>query len=287
MTPDEVRKLTPAERLLYWIREREAVRLGKEAGLPPPWTDDPILQSWRFCNVRRMDDHVSRWLLDSWYRPYLGHTNMLYAAALARFFNLPRTLLMIESSVFRVGLPDWGEIKRAVRHAKGRGGGPVFNAAYMVRGNDGSDKVTSVVDFNVRPLAKDPPVVDPSSMRNTWAALACRYGFGSFMAGQVVADLRWAVPGTWADRDVWAPLGPGSRRGLNRLLGRDPNTPVSQREFVRELHTLIRLCYAGLPAPVVTRLEAIDFQNCLCEFDGYEKVLWGQGRKKRTYPGRG
>ncbi len=48
--------------LLYFVHEREFIRLKKIAGSEPPYTDDPILGTYRFCNVRRADDRVSRWL---------------------------------------------------------------------------------------------------------------------------------------------------------------------------------------------------------------------------------
>lgn len=92
MKIQDVAKLSPQERLVYWIREREAIRLKKEAGQPRPWTDDEILDTYRFCNVRRMDDKVSKWLLENWYKPYFDHQNMLIAVALARFFNSVETL---------------------------------------------------------------------------------------------------------------------------------------------------------------------------------------------------
>ena len=33
--------------LVAWVRERESIRKKKEAGLPPPWTIDPILAHYR------------------------------------------------------------------------------------------------------------------------------------------------------------------------------------------------------------------------------------------------
>src|SRR6185312_10949115 len=107
-----------------------------------------------------MDDAVSKWLLSNWYTPYFDHPNMLAAVALARFFNLPSTLEAIMYDVLSSqGDPWWDRMKGTLRIIKGRGE-TVFNAAYMVRGNDGEDKISSVVDFYVKPLVDDPPVID-------------------------------------------------------------------------------------------------------------------------------
>ena len=41
-----------------------------------------------------------------------------------------------------------------------------------------------------------------------------------------------------------------------------------------------------LPDSITSRLEAMDYQNILCEFAKYEKTLWGEGRPKQSYNGR-
>lgn len=270
MIVSEVKRLPPQERLLYWIIERELVRVKKERGDPKPWTDDVILQSYRFCNVRRMDDKVSRWLYDNWYKPYRGHHNMLPAVALARHFNLPSALGLI-------GFPELWDPKwmaTRLREYKAKGN-KIFNAAYMVRGIGEADKTEMVINRVCCPLVITPPIVDTSSMRRSVEALLPYWGFSSFMAGQVVADLRWAVDGRWSDKHTWAPYGPGSRRGLVRLLGSDKGT----------MESAIGLMKAGVPASVYRRLEAMDYQNCLCEWDKYERTLWGEGRPKQLYRG--
>jgi hypothetical protein len=280
---ERVKSLDPGARFLYWIREREAVRRAREAKKPPPWTDDRILQSYRFCNVRRMDDRVSRWLLENWYRPYFGHPNMLVACALARFFNKPESLNAI-------GFPVRWEpekVKATLRRLRDSGAA-VFNAAYMVRGHSGGgDKIGAVVDLYVGGLAINPPAVDPGRMERTWRMLVPYYGYGSFMAGQVVADLRWALLGRWADRRRWAPAGPGSKRGLNRLLGRSARTPMKEEEFHTRFGEVLQEFPRRLPGGLSRRMEAMDWQNCLCEFDGYERTLWRQGRKKELFHGPG
>lgn len=288
MLIEDVRKLSPWERLIYWIRERESVRLKKEGGEPAPWTDDTILQSYRFCNVRRMDDKVSRWLMENWYVPFFGHKNMVTAVALARFVNKPESLSRITPYMFRNGPANWGQIKAVLRWQMAAGKS-VFNAAYMVRGNsqDSPDKIGTVVDEYVGGIVSKPVRIDPSSMQESHRRLSARYGFGSFMAGQVVADLRWAIPGKWEDRETFAPLGPGSKRGMNILHNRPIEAAITQERFGEELTTMMDRCRKELPKEITGRLEAIDYQNCLCEISGYEKVLWGRGRKKQRYKGDG
>jgi hypothetical protein len=47
---------SPTERFFAYARERYWIKLRRDQGLPAPWTTDPILQQYRFCNVFRADD---------------------------------------------------------------------------------------------------------------------------------------------------------------------------------------------------------------------------------------
>lgn len=296
------KKTTGIERLATFVKERESIRLKKEAGEPKPWTADPILRSYRFTNVRRMDDKVSRWLFTHWYEPFANHPNMLAAVALARFVNKPESLGPIRHHLFpmrREGEPDWEGVKNTLRGIKS-GGGTVFSGAYMVRGNStkSPDKIGTVVDEYVRPLwdahVKHPTsYVVGNSMSGTHAAIATRYGYGSFMAGQIVADLRWAVTGDWEDRLMWAPVGPGSARGLARMLYLPDEWHLVARDYVARpdewlsdfKQYVLEKLPARLPATLRDRLEAMDYQNTLCEHDKYERVRLNQGRPKQLYSG--
>lgn len=274
-------------RFVYWIEEREKIRLAKEAGLPKPWTDDVILQSYRFCNVRRMDDKVSRWLLENWYKPYQDHHWMIWACGLARFFNNPDSLALITDQVFKstVGRSAAStRIKKTLREYA-KSGHTIFNGAYMVRGNDGEDKISSVVDYYCSNLFEIRWHGMTNSMKELWTAVCSKYGFGSFMAGQIVADMRHAAEGKWEDKNSWAPMGPGSKRGMNRLLERPLNQPITQREFEERLEKITASLDADLDYSVGCRLEAIDRQNCLCEFDKYERTLFDNRRPKQKYQG--
>lgn len=272
-----------------FIIEREAVRLRKESGALPPWTLNPILAKYRFTNVRRMDDLVSRWLMDNWYRPHFDHPAMLPAVALARFFNKPQTLQQITPYVFYKknsmrGI-EWGSIIKTVRDIKSMGL-KVFNAAYIVSGGGGgADKIESVVTMFSRPLAN--LKLDTSNMKNTHETLCSSFGIGSFMGGQIVADLRWAMKGTWEDRYQWAPKGPGSARGISRILyGPDwlaQSNKMNQGKFIEALGWLMAECTPALPTEITGRMEAMDWQNCLCELDKTERMYNGEGRPKQLY----
>lgn len=64
-----VRKSEPRPRdgvyELYWTfaSRRQQAFERRAAGEPAPWTDDPILRAYKFCNVFRAADRVSQYLI--------------------------------------------------------------------------------------------------------------------------------------------------------------------------------------------------------------------------------
>jgi len=122
-------------------------------------------------------------------------------------------------------------------------------------------------------------------MEETAEALLPYAGFSTFIAGQVVADLRWALSGAWKDRMTWAPIGPGSKRGMNRLYSNQKDAKISKEDFYEKFKEIMNWVSMSLDPNLFSKLEAMDIQNCLCEFDKYERTLWNEGRPKQKYPG--
>ena len=49
----------------YWTfaAERQRIYLSRLAGMPAPWSGDPILARFKFCNAYRAADRVSQYLI--------------------------------------------------------------------------------------------------------------------------------------------------------------------------------------------------------------------------------
>ena len=80
------------EPAIYWITERESICKRREAGDPAPWTSDPILRAYRFCNVRREDDAVTRHVAKAWREPNSDDEQLWFAMSVACFTNLTATI---------------------------------------------------------------------------------------------------------------------------------------------------------------------------------------------------
>jgi hypothetical protein len=262
------------------------VRAKKEKGLPKPWTKDEILQTYRFCNVFREDDKVTRWLFENYYPKVVeGGYPVWFAAAVARNINLPGTL---EKLPFPF---PWDKKRTAFEKEMRRLGkeGKIFNSAYMISTHGSSEDKPAYYCALFSVLWKD---VLKITIEQTLAELhenLCTYkGVGSFMAAQVVADAKHFPYFKHApDHTTFAASGPGSRRGLNRLLGRSLNESWKEKEWYEDLCELRFHVLRDVGLPRLKQLDAQNIQNCLCEFDKYERARLGQGRPKSLYPGKG
>lgn len=267
--------------LCYWISEREAVRLKRLKGLPPPWTKDGLIGEYRWCNVRRMDDKVSIWLLN-WHRqhPEFNFRDRIVASVAGRLINWPDTLqdmpypIPYDERKWTKGLEK--------RDASGR---KVFTGAYIINGALGGPKILQVTQKILAPLWEQRRTApkNPERMEDVWRWLNGKPGIGSFMAGQAVADLRHVhheLP--WTDRMTWAPQGPGSKRGINRLLGRPTKAAMPHAEWLDALRRAMGAVQARLPH-IAERLELMDIQNCMCEYDKYRRLTLGEGSVRSRY----
>lgn len=272
----------PLDRFAYWINERSRIQILRRRTLTPPWTQDPILQRFKFCNVHREHDRVTTWVRKNWRDTHYDDPMAWFSMGVARLINWP-------DSLAELGYPvPWDpEHVRAVLQRRKASGAQVFTGAYMIT-NAGmkASKVDTVVHLlsNLHRLQEPPVLGDTLQAAHAKLRAADCAGMGSFIAAQVVADAKHMLllrtaPDWWD----WAAPGPGSARGLQRLTGQ-PVNPRHADAFVATLIELRRRVGQYLQ-PHVERLCLQDIQNCLCEFDKYERTLWGEGTPRSRYPG--
>lgn len=265
---------------MHWCRERELIRQRRNAGLPYPWTNDKVMQATRFTNVRRIDDRVSQYLM-MWYTMIPRTAPLMVAAAtLGRLVNWPDTL----DELYPFGFNRWDKQRVAkIMHKRRTRGDKVFTGAYIVPhgGKPGETKIESTVTkvTAVYEAARKTRLID-NTFQATVENLQTINGIGSFMAGQIAADLAWFTPWReWPDINSWAPMGPGSARGAAWLLGRDrPLRPSDMETFTALLDLLRGMLIDAIPISVC----AMDVQNTLCELSKYVRVRDG-GHAKNVF----
>ena len=288
LNPDRVRHLA------YWIEEREHIRREKEAGAAQPWTSDEVLAKYRFCNVRRRDDRVSRWLIDNVYKPFSGKQNLWFMAACARWINWPPTIqVLIDSGVWPVDSFDHKAFGEVI-DSQVKAGKKTWTGAYMITARTipaGYGKGAWIAEQTLKPLYDKRYMFDrslfdcPPRVRSVEHALGLFKGvftYGTFMAGQIVADWTYThLLDRAHDLNTYAPVGPGSTRGMNWLHGRAFDKILSQTQFVDEIQDLYPIIHEQ--AVSFDTGTAHDLQNCLCELSKYVRVSEGGTAPRSLY----
>lgn len=293
--------------LANFIKTREAHRLFRERSPKARnFVMDPIIAKYRFCNMVRADDRVTKFIFQ-WAEKWDGNPDQWFAFVVARLFNQPDTL----DDIAKFVLPFKAGPMRQRLHLRKAHKQKNFNAAYIVSTNGiAMDKVDYVIDRVLTPLWQARKAMRPKLLTSgnakakdqrlkyeSWESwhqrLQGAQGLGSFMAAQVVADLKYMPPfysrelgiPTGATDDWWtfAASGPGSRRGLNRVMGNLTDASWREAQWRSQLTALHNALRPLLPPGIGTRMAAQDVQNSLCEFDKYERARLGEGEPKQIY----
>tara|TARA_R110002020_G_scaffold48642_7_gene138517 strand:- start:786 stop:1721 length:936 start_codon:yes stop_codon:yes gene_type:complete len=278
------------DRYIYWQEERERIRINKEfLKKSPPWTDDPILQEFKFCQVFREDDRTTRWFVKHIRDPLQDKPSVIMATVIFRWFNLidtGRTLL--ENDL----LLNWDR-KKAIEEITKQ---PKWiTGAYIIKTPNRMDKVTGVAECISHMWQDRNFIIDTlgehwikkkSSLEKTWDLILKYPYMGPFMAYEVVTDLSHTyLLQNAEDRLTWANAGPGAMRGLNRLTGRDLGFCKRSHDWNKEMNDL----YQAVDSRDLwfkdshRAYEMREIEGGLCEFDKYSRIFKGQGRTRSIY----
>lgn len=272
----------PRDRLLYFIRAREQAREQKElVGGPGPHSADPILATYRFCNINREHDAVTKWVAAHVRDEFAerGKNFLVPQVLVARIFNEPEVL----HRILPVIKPEVTlHILRQMREQEGR---TIMRGAYMmpVHGHNGRGKL--VEEYYLAAVAEAQKV--DWTLCHTLAGVAERLvrimGIGDFLANQVCSDLRYTPQ--WADAQDWRTFvlcGPGSRRGIDRYDSAsvpkedDPIGTKQQRYYGQRLLEIRDELLPPQVDPAVVGYfsDPNNLSNTFCEFDKFERALW-------------
>jgi hypothetical protein len=272
----------PRDLFLYWIQERYDIFLKRKNNLPKPWSTDEIFQRTYFCNVHRENDRVTQFIR-TFYNPFVQERFFEYNIVYSRFINWPPTIQ-------RTGYlyeHNPGEL-RASLEGLARDGKIWGNAYVITTHGQKMPKIDYLTDQVLDAVYK---LTDSLKAANTCEVMARQLqdvgGIGSFLAGQIVADLK-NTPGhplyMAPDKRTFVVPGPGSVRGASWWWAGKPGmiTPLTFKLPFGSIRKDVDLALRGKDIPYI---DNQDLQNCLCEFDKYMRVRTGTGRSKRSYNG--
>jgi hypothetical protein len=264
------------DQLAHFIQQRHTAYLWRKHGGPAP-TDD-ILRMYRFCNLKRTLDAGTIALFKLYRDVPLGA--LPHVVLVARCVNHADTVHAL-LSVGAVGSPIGYVAQRAqdVLDARLQLRLPIRSQAYMATTHG---HATPWAEFYAHQVWEDAwtnrhILNKPAGSLSLYAKrLRKLHGIGSFIGGQIIADLKEHMP--WMmqlpDLDDFAVPGPGSKRGA-ALLNSDLTwhaTVIQVRDWANKILASMGASYS---------VDAQDAQNILCEFEKYMRVVNGGTYKRK------
>lgn len=274
-----------------------------------PWTQDPILRSYRFCNIYRELDTVSIWIRKNIIKRYETNPNLWFMLCVARIINWPPTLQMLMDK----GL--WPEQKweadRVYKALKDyySAGNKVITSAYLINSVFPKDmnppdkrKVYYIPKVGLDPMWQDRSKIAKSFKVSLEAAadtIRNYRGWANFMSYQVVVDLSYSD--LWLakarDYNTFNLAGPGTQRGLNRYFTGDKKATLPKKDLTEHLiqqrkeinsrmkELVPRKWWTNDFSTGFAKLSLSNVSNLNCETDKYLRVFYGEGDMRALYPG--
>ena len=267
---------------LYWYfaSERQRMFERRVAGEPGPWTDDPILREFKFCNVFRAADRVSQYMIRDvcYHSEPCTDDDRLFQITAFRTFSKTATWRTVRDILGRYPTLDDladGAFTSALDQARQRNGG-LYTGAFILCATDAygqSSKHRNHVELFRHMFLHDQlgaRLLEAKSLREIYGLLHGYPLMGDFMSYQTTIDLNYCARLDFSENE-FTQAGPGALRGIKKCFeDMGDYTPAEivlwmtdrqDEEFAR-----LGLPFGGLWG---RPLHAIDCQGLFCETDKY------------------
>ena len=277
-----------------YARERHAIYLRREMGIPrDQLTEDPILQTYRFCNVFRELDTTTIWLRENVRECLRDVPEVLMAIVVYRWFNRWQTgeVLFgpdVHSSPFQQFLLSGRThvIRDTLRRKFPKG--PYVTGSYIIKTPDGMTKLDGVC-WSIGNFHRTGPgdrtwqqiadhllsCPEQQSTENVWGWLRMHRFLGDFMAYEIVSDLQHTdLLCQASDIMTWANAGPGAVRGLNRLHARKLEQKAPKKTQCLEMRELLEMSRNSCHWPQWDRESFVLDADPPRDWDKYHLDAW-------------
>ncbi len=267
---------------LYWYfaSERQAIFMRRAAGEPGPWTNDPILQTYKFCNVFRASDRVSQYLLRN--VAYAGDqaspADVLFRIVAFRMFSRNETWDAIVTFLGRQpiisDLADntFGDAIDFALEQQGK----LYTGAFILCATSAyghQKKHLNHIALFRHMFIQDglaEKLLTAGSLAEVYELLHTYPLMGDFMSYQIAIDLNYSAYINFSEND-FTKAGPGAQRGIRKAF--ESTNGLNAEEVIlwmvehqNEEFARLGLKFDGLWG---RKLQAIDCQGLFCELDKY------------------
>ena len=266
---------------LYWYfaYERQNIFIKKLNGEPYPWTNDEILNTYKFCNSYRVNDRVSQYLLKNVIYNGINYSKetMLFRIILFKLFNKESTWELLKNNLKDITLDNFNreEYSKILTNSIERGE-KIYNDAYIScatkafgydRKHDNHLALLNkmfIIDKMQDKILKCNNMTDAFNIIKSYPLI------GNFMPYQLVTDINYSDIVDWKE-DEFTVAGPGSLRGIKKCfisLDGMTNEDIIRYMYEHQDEEFKRLNY-NFKKIGNRKLQLIDCQNIFCELDKY------------------
>ena len=279
---------------LYWYFacERQNIFLKKKNGEPAPWTNDEILQEFKFCNSYRVSDRVSQYLLKNVIYNGKKYTDadMIFRIILFKLFNKESTWELLENEIGDITLSsfDFNKYSQILENAINNGQ-KIYNDAYISCANKafGYDrKHENHLALLEKMFLKDhidTKIINSKNMEEAFNIIKSYPLIGNFMAYQLITDINYSNVVDFSEMEFTV-AGPGSERGIKKCF--ISTGGLSKEEIIKYMCKNQEKEFKRLGLdfkPIGNRLlQLIDCQNIFCELDKYCRQAVPELKSNRT-----
>lgn len=268
----------------YWnfTAKRQDIFYKRLTKIEYPWSEDNILNNYKFTNVFRATDRVSQYLINNIiYKGSQDSEEIFFRIILFKIFNRISTWEFLEHELGHITLKDYcfkkyDELLSDVLLSKN----PIYSAAYIMASGKSTfgweRKHQNHLKLIEKMISEKLPfqLQNCKNMQESYRLLLSYPTIGEFLAYQYVTDLNYSNITNFSEME-FVKAGPGAKDGITKCftnLGDYSYEDIikmmadnQEKEFER-----LGLNFQNLWG---RDLQLIDCQNVFCEVDKYSRVF--------------
>ena len=247
----------------YWrfAKKRQDIFFERFNAKRPPWTDDPILQTYKFTNAYRASDRVSQYLIkEVIYKGDQSAKELFFRTILFKFFNKIETWELLKSKFGEISYDNFS-FKRydkiLTEHIQANN--RIYSAAYIMPSGGKNSQFAKKHSMHLDLLSKmvkdnlHDKIAESKSMGKSFELIKEYPSIGDFLAYQYVTDLNYSTMTDFSETDFVIP-GPGAKNGMKKCF--QSNGGLTESEIIK----------------VVMEEQEAEFERLELDF----KNLWGR-----------
>lgn len=282
-----IKKIKPKPSIVYntyweFISKRQDVFFKRINNTQYPWSDDDIINNYKFTNVYRATDRVSQFLIRNIiYKGNQEPDELLFRIILFKIFNRISTWEFLEEELGEITFKDYSFktydklLLEVLRNKE-----PIYSPAYIMASGKsifGKERKHQNHLLLIEKMINDklPHILQRcKSMKEVYELLLSYPTIGEFLAYQYTIDLNYSNLINFSEME-FVKAGPGAKDGITKCftsLG-DYNYEDIIKMMADNQETEFERLGIKFKNLGGRNLQLIDCQNVFCEVDKYSRMF--------------